>query len=185
MPNSTIEIIPSPSVPVYLINDVLSKLAYIDECVTSAEISAAGDQIRLRLSSQCDGPREQELQRRVQLLVTTMSQDGFEPELQIIEDHPRDLFAGPDPLPQLLARREVVQEGPGYFVLGPLLTSVVAYVEGRLIDIATSIGAAALKIPSADLAELSGSGAVFQEFPAFSLLCHASARKFNRDTAFF
>ena len=59
---------------------------------------------------------------------------------------------------ELLAQREVVQEGPGYFVIGPLLTAIVNYMEQRLLQVANDMGASAARVVRTESRNASCSG---------------------------
>ena len=144
----TIDFIQHPPVPSFLIKDVLAKLAYIDERVKMAEVSGAGDNIRLIFSTVVGDAEVSALQLRVASLVHAMADGAFEPDLRVLEEQKSPVRGGPDPMPELLARREVVQEGPGYFVLGPLLTQVVSYVEAKILEVAADMGAIPFRFPA-------------------------------------
>lgn len=148
MNSTSFEFLQQPPVPKFLIKDVLAKLAYVDERVKAASISSSGELITLELSSTAEGDSREELSRRVTSLVAAMSDNAFEPELKTIEQYSFPGSSQTDPMSELESRREVVQEGPGYFVLGPLLTAVVAYVEERILEIARDMKAAQYRFPS-------------------------------------
>ena len=148
MADVTLDIAQNPPIPHYLIRDVLAKLAYVDERVKAAEISAAGDLIHINLSSLVDHVEDRVLRDRVSMLIRQMTDGAFEPELRVIEEHKPAVRGGVDPLPELLASREVVQEGPGVFVLGPLLTQIVSYFESQMIAVAEQLGATAFRFPA-------------------------------------
>jgi seryl-tRNA synthetase len=137
-----------PPIPKFLIKDVLAKLAYVDERVRAAKISSSGELITLELSSEASSDSREELSRRVASLVEAMSDNAFEPELKIIEQHSFSGSNQTDPMGELASRREVVEEGPGYFVLGPLLTAVVAHIEERILEVAREMQATQYRFPS-------------------------------------
>ncbi len=148
MSRATLELQQDPPIPQFLIRDVLAKLAYVDERVKTAEISNEGDCVRLTFSSQVSDNDVPLFQQRIGLMITAMADGAFEPDLRILEERRLEMLGGIDPMPELLQRREVVQEGPGYFVLGPLLTQVVAYVERRMLEIAADMGAIPFRFPA-------------------------------------
>lgn len=136
-----------PAVPKFLIRDVLGKLAYLDERISAARISGSGDLIELELKNGGDGDRDR-LTQRINALVRAMSEDAFEPDLRILEERRPTIPNGTDPLPELLKRREIVQEGPGFFVVGPLLTQVIQYFENRMLEVADAMGALPFRFPA-------------------------------------
>ena len=137
----------NPAVPKFLIRDVLGKLAYLDERIHAARISGTGDLIELELRKGGEEDRDS-LAQRINSLVGAMSEDAFEPDLRVLEQHRPRIPVGIDPLPELLERREIVQEGTGFFVVGPLLTQVIQYFEGRMIEVAEAMGALAFRFPA-------------------------------------
>lgn len=145
---SSLEFRQDPPVPAFLIRDVLAKLAYVDERVQGAQISGSGDTIQLMLRAALGAGEVEALKARVATLVTAMSDGAFEPELRVLEAHEGQIKTDIDPMAELLARREVVQEGAGFFIIGPLLTHVVSYVEDRLLEIAGELGATPFRFPA-------------------------------------
>jgi hypothetical protein len=137
-----------PPIPTFLIKEVLSKLAYIDERVTSAKIESSGELITINLREEPTGDAAKVLAQRVHTLVQALTDDAWEPEVRVLEENSSCVSSCVDPMPELLARRELVQEGPGYFVIGPLLTGVVNYVEERLLAVAKDMGASPYRFPA-------------------------------------
>jgi seryl-tRNA synthetase len=137
-----------PPVPHFLLKEVLSKLAYVDEQVRSARISGSGDLISVELRSAATADFQRLLADRVEALVKAMAEGAFEPQFRILEQHSHPIASRVDPMTELLARREVVEEGPGYFVVGPLLTGILTYVEQRLLQVADQMGASRYRFPA-------------------------------------
>lgn len=142
-----LQFIRDPAIPQFLVHDVLWKLAYVDERVREARISRNGDLIELELKDG-DNSDHERLAQRIDELVKAMTENAFRPELRVIEERQSTIPAGVDPLPSLLQKREVVQEGAGYFVVGPLLTHVVQYFESRMIEVAEEMNAVSFRFPA-------------------------------------
>ena len=121
-----------PPITHFMIKEVLAKLAYLDEKVSSATISGDGSQIILSMATQPTPEARAVLGERLHLLVAAMTRGGFEPTLRTIETQTFAQSGVTDPMPELLAAGEVSQEGPGYFSLGPLLSSIIEHFERRL-----------------------------------------------------
>jgi seryl-tRNA synthetase len=155
----------NPPVPHFLLKDVLSKLAYVDEGVKSAKISSSGDLITLELRSSAPADLWPKLADRVGTLVKAMAENAFEPEFRILEQHSHPAANQIDPMAELLARREVVKEGPGYFVLGPLLTGLVTCVERRILEVADEMGASQYRFPALISANYMEKVQYFRNFP--------------------
>lgn len=137
-----------PPITPFLIKEVLAKLAYLDERVRGATISGDGGQVILSVHQGLEAETRAALGERVRFLVTAMSSGGFEPTLRTIETHTFPQPGTVDPMPELMAAGEVVPEGPGYFGLGPLLSSVIEVFERRLMEVATDMGAAPYRFPA-------------------------------------
>jgi seryl-tRNA synthetase len=138
----------SPTIPPSLLADVLAKLAYLDERVAEASVSVGGDVITVSLHGEADAELEGILGERVRTIVAAMTKGTFEPPLRVLEEHTFTMTAAGDPMLDLLARGELVQEGPGFFVIGPLLSRVIAYFERRMMDVANDMGAAPYRFPA-------------------------------------
>jgi hypothetical protein len=76
-------------------------------------------------------------------------------------------------MPELLARREVVQEGPGYFVLGPMMSRLVEFVESRLLQVADHMHAVPYRFPALISPAYLEKVKYFQNFPhSLSFVTH-------------
>lgn len=148
----TLEIVPILPIPAYLIGEVQSKLAYVDQAIAGAEVTPGGDRIVLRLGATWAGleaGRWAELEEKVQRVVTSMVQGAFRPKVQVLEDHlDRPVPYAQDPMDELLASGEVSQEVPGVYSLGPLLTRLIEYFEGHFTALAASFGAQPYRFPT-------------------------------------
>jgi seryl-tRNA synthetase len=136
------------AVPAFLISDVQSKLAYLDQRLVAANLLEDGKTFEISPATPLDGEVIDELRARIQLMVVTMTEDAFEPELKVLDEHNGTMPFGEDPMPALVARREVLEEGTGFYALGPLLTSVVDYLDGRVRKIASELGARPYRFPA-------------------------------------
>lgn len=137
---------PAVPIPDFLIGEVSSKLAYVDENIAEVHISEDGDRIELRLS----GPVDQQLVvEKVQRVVEAMAKGAFRPKVQVLEDHiDRPVPFDRDPMPELLRRGEVSQEANGIFALGPLLARLIDYFESRFLGLADSFEAQPHRFPT-------------------------------------
>ena len=146
----TMEILPSLPIPAHLVGEVQSKLAYVDEAVARGDVSPAGDQITLYLRHPLESELRDSLQEKVQRVVTSMVKGAFRPKVLVLEDF-LDRPAGgytADPHEELLRRGELSQEANGVYVLGPLLTRLIAWFEARFVELADSFGAAPYRFPT-------------------------------------
>lgn len=151
-PISTIQsltIIPAVPIPDFLVGEVQSKLAYVDEAIEDARVTASGERIELDLRQAVDADRQVELQEKVQRVVLSMAKGAFKPKIQVLEDHlDRPVPYHEDPMPELTVRGEISQEANGIFSLGPLLTRLMDYFESRFLELADSFGAAPYRFPT-------------------------------------
>lgn len=149
MSEPSMEIAPALPIPEFLIGEVQSKLAYVDERIVKAYVSPAGDQIELSLSQPVSAQNRSEIESKVQRVVSTLVEGAFKPRIEILEDFlQRKAPCCADPHPELISRRQISQEAQGIFALGPLVTAVIEYFEGQFIALADSFGAAPYRFPT-------------------------------------
>jgi seryl-tRNA synthetase len=145
----THEFAPALPIPAYLVGEVQSKLAYVDEAITRGVVSPSGERITLYLQAQVDGERQAELEEKVQRVVVSMVKGAIRPKVQVLEEHlDRHTPCNTDPHDELLRRGELSQEMRGVFALGPLLTRLIAWFEGRFLELANSFDAAPYRFPT-------------------------------------
>jgi seryl-tRNA synthetase len=144
-----IELTPSITIPEHLIGEVQAKLAYVDERIDQVEVANTGEQITLQLSQKADKVTQNEIDEKVQRVVTSMVKGAFKPKVQILEDfQDRPVPFRLDPHDELLARGELSQEATGIFALGPLITTLIEYFESRFLELANSFEAAPYRFPT-------------------------------------
>jgi seryl-tRNA synthetase len=144
-----IEITPSITIPEYLIGEVQSKLAYVDESILKARVASTGKQITIELRKPAPRAGRKQLEEKVQRVVTAMVQGAFKPKIEVLEDAlDRPLPYADDPQAELMRRGEMFQESAGLFSLGPLLTRIIMFFEGRFLALADSFGATPYRFPT-------------------------------------
>ena len=166
-----VEFAPAIPIPDYLIGEIQSKLAYVDEEITSAQVSS--DKILLHIIPPSPGKptilnpeRKAELEEKAQRVVTSMAKGAIKPKIQILEDHlDRVVPYQSDPMPELLARGEVSQEAIGVFALGPLVTRLIAYFENQFLALAESFKAEPYRFPTLIPARYLERVSYFSAFP--------------------
>lgn len=139
--------LPTP-VTDFLRADVHAKLAYLDRRVTSAVLENDGSTVSFSVASDVPDGECQEIVERILRLVHDMTEDAFEPEIRVLEKRIGAMPFADDPMPALIARGEVFQEGDGYFTLGPQLTAVISHIDRWLEEIAISMGAHPYRFPA-------------------------------------
>jgi seryl-tRNA synthetase len=148
--NDTHRLVLAPALPIpeYLVGEVQSKLAYVDECILQAKVTPAGDRIELDLKA-APGESRGALEEKIQRVVLSMVKGAFKPKVQVLEDHlDRPVPFTADPLVELLKRGEVSQEAGGIYALGPLLARLIEYFEGHFLRLAGSFGAVPYRFPT-------------------------------------
>ncbi len=149
MPDHPFQITPDLPIPPFLIGEVKSKLAYVDEHIRAAEVSAAGDRITLMLDLEPDEGLKASLNAKVQRVVQALVKGAFKPKVQVLEDClDRPILYGLDPMPELMARGEVSQEADGIFTAGPLLARLIAWFESQFLGLADSFAAQPYRFPT-------------------------------------
>jgi seryl-tRNA synthetase len=142
-----IEFAPATPIPDYLTGEIQSKLAYVDERIQRASVSA--ERIELELAPWDEGQDRLELEEKVQRVILSMAKGAFKPKVQVLEDFmERPVPYHDDPMPELLKRGEVSQEANGIYALGPLLTRLAAFFENQFVALADSFGAAPYRFPT-------------------------------------
>lgn len=139
--------LPAP-VSDFLRADVRAKLAYLDRRVMEATLEGDGSTVSFSVASNIPDRERQEIADRILQLVHDMTEDAFEPEIRVLETRSGSIPYADDPMPALVARGEVFQEGDGFFTLGPELAAVVAHVDRRLEGIAAAMGARPYRFPA-------------------------------------
>jgi hypothetical protein len=144
-----LEITPAVEIPDHLAGEVQSKLAYVDEQIVQARVEPDGKRILLYLRQAASEARRAELEEKVQKVVTSMARGAIRPKVQVLEDYlDRPAATREDPMEALLQRGELSQEATGIFALGPLVTRLIDFFEGRFMDLAESFGAAPYRFPT-------------------------------------
>ncbi|MBE3066503.1 MAG: hypothetical protein IMZ73_03585, partial [Chloroflexi bacterium] len=132
--SAQLHITPRVTIPDFLVGEVQSKLAYVDESIVRAHVASTGDRITLDLREQAEDPKRSQLEEKVQRVVTSMVQGAFKPKVQILENYlDRPVPSSADPNPELLARGEMFQEAAGIFTVGPLVTRLISFFERQFI----------------------------------------------------
>lgn len=166
MPETTLEIKPAETIPEYLIGEVRSRLAYVDELVIGAEIAPTGDLLHLQLSRAPEPQEIAEIQGKTGRIITTMIKGAIKPRVEVLEDYlEREVPYRGDPMPELLARDEIYQEANGIYTLGPLICRLIDYFESRLLSLADSFGARPYRFPTLIPARFLGRVNYFRAFP--------------------
>ena len=149
MTDTRLNITPDSPIPAHIIGEVESKLAYVDETITKAVVSPAGDKITLLLNAHPDQDVSEHLVRKIQHVVDTMVQGGFKPKIQVLEDYlDRPVAFSADPTGQLIERHEINQEANGIYSLGPLVAGLVDYFESRFLELAQFFNAKPYRFPA-------------------------------------
>ncbi|HSO27866.1 MAG TPA: hypothetical protein VLS48_07325 [Anaerolineales bacterium] len=176
-PSNLLTIVPALPIPAHLVGEVQAKLAYVDERIRSAQVTPSGDSIELQLAEAVDIEARAELEEKIQRVVNTMVKGAFKPKMQVLEDFlDRPTVYDQDPMEALYARGELHQEATGIFALGPLLTRVVDYFEGRFLELADSFGAAPYRFPTLIPARYMERVGYFRAFPhSLSFATHLRA----------
>lgn len=162
MPES-IEIVAKVAIPPHLIGQVQSKLAYVDEAIAGADISADGKSIRLQLRGEANGA---DLEAKVHRVVADMASGALPPKVEVLEDQlARPVPYSSDPMPELVAQGEVSQEHTGIYSLGPLLTRLIEIFENYFVELASEFDAQPQRFPTLISAEKLGRVNYFRAFP--------------------
>jgi seryl-tRNA synthetase len=139
----------SQVVPEFLSTDFISKLAYIDERIVQGTLNPERDVVILTLRENASTSAKEKITEKVLRMTTAFLRDAFQPKAQLLEDHlDRPTFQKIDPTQELLDRRELFQESNGVFVLGPLLSRLIAFFEKEFLELAITFNARPYRFPT-------------------------------------
>ena len=159
-------ILPVVVIPAHLVGQIQSKMAYVDEAIRGAEISADGTQIVLHLVAGLEPGRLSEIEEKVQRVVEEMAKGAIQPRVEVLEDYSeRPVFYQQDPMTELLARGEVSEESKGIYLLGPLVTRLVDFFESRFLQLAAEFNAEPYRFPTLISAKMLDRVNYFSAFP--------------------
>mgnify|MGYP000999282913 FL=1 len=108
----TLIILPLVTIPDFLIKEIQSKLAYVDEAIANTEITPSGDSILLTLRHDLNSAQQQDIEQKVQRVVEAMAKNARRLRTQILEDClDRPTCYLKDPTQELIERGELFQIG--------------------------------------------------------------------------
>lgn len=174
---------PVLTIPDYLVGEVQSKLAYVDERIHTATIVPSGDDIQLTFVEAVDDDERMVIESKVQRVISSMVQGAFKPKIQVLEDFlGRPVPGREDPMPELFRRGEISQESEGVYVLGTLLARLIAWFEERFVDLADSFAAKPYRFPTLIPARYMERVGYFRAFPhSLSFATHLHSELDNID----
>ncbi len=153
-------------IPDHLLGEIRSKLAYVDEWITLAEVSSDKIIIHGPSMPELTAERIQDLNDKVQRVVSAMARGAIKPKIQVLEDHlDRPVYYTQDPMQELTARQQISQEANGMFTLGPLLSQLIQFFESQFTDLADSFGAQPYRFPTLIPAKYMDRVGYFRAFP--------------------
>jgi seryl-tRNA synthetase len=149
MSSTSLSIIPDLEIPEFLTKEIGAKLAYVDDTIFDAKVSADLDGIVLHLTEEPSKARREYLIEKTNLVVSSLVKGAFEPHLRVVVDKTgRDFSYGEDPMDTLARMREVVIEGHGYYTLGPMMSGLLEYFEEQYLAVAVEMGARPYRFPA-------------------------------------
>jgi len=174
MSDQNLKITPAIPIPAFMVGEVQSKLAYVDESIEKASVSPDGKQIDIKLKSSVIDPKIDVITAKVQEVVTVMVKGVIQPRTQVLESFlDRPVPNHNDPMAELLERQEVFKEGRGIYTLGPLLTGLIEYFESRFVALAGSFSATPYRFPTLISAKFLDRVNYFKAFPhSLSFVTH-------------
>lgn len=160
-------------IPIPLRGDVQSKLAYLDVRLENAVLTDEGNAIEATLLRALSPAEQDGLEAKARQLVASMCEDAFLPDIRTLSGHKGQMAFTDNPMPLLLARREVVREGEGFFAIGPLLTGLMDFFEAELTRIAEVEGADRYRFPALISSSYLEKVQYFKNFPhSLSFVSH-------------
>ena len=166
MAHDRLEIQPVLEIPAHMVGQIQSKLAYVDEAISGAQVSEGKGSIVLTLREPADSARAAEIEEKVQRMVGEMAKGSFKPKVEVLEDfRQRPTSYNKDPMDDLLAGAEVSEEGTGIFTFGPMMTRLMAYFGSRFQELADHFEAQPYRFPTLMSAKMLDRVDYFRAFP--------------------
>jgi seryl-tRNA synthetase len=174
MPDPNLKITPAIPIPAFMVGEVQSKLAYVDESIEKAIVQVDGNLIDIKLKSSVKNPNTDEITAKVQEVITLMVKGVIQPRTQVLESYLDRLVPNhTDPMVELLERQEVFKEGRGIYTLGPLISGLIGYFESRFMALADSFSATPYRFPTLISAKFLDRVNYFKAFPhSLSFVTH-------------
>jgi seryl-tRNA synthetase len=174
MPDPNLKITPAIPIPAFMVGEVQSKLAYVDESIEKAIVQVDGNLIDIKLKSSVKNPNTDEISAKVQEVITLMVKGVIQPRTQVLESYlDRPVPNYTDPMVELLERQEVFKEGRGIYTLGPLISGLIGYFESRFMALAESFSATLYRFPTLISAKFLDRVNYFKAFPhSLSFVTH-------------
>jgi hypothetical protein len=162
----TIELTAVVQIPEHLIGQVKAKLAYVDEAIGGAEISEDGLTVTLELRGDAAPDLISRIEDKVGHVVREMAEGAMKPKVEILEDFSsRPVYFNQDPITELLANGEVVEEDTGIFIFGPLVSQLIEFFESRFLMLADHFEAKPYRFPTLISAKFLDRVEYFSSFP--------------------
>jgi len=153
-------------IPPFIIGEVLSKLAYVDELIEKASIRPDGSSIYLEFKSKPSPDKITSITNKIHEVVEIMAKNAKPPRVKILEDESnRPIPFNQDPLPELLNLGEVFQESEGLLLLGPLMSALVNFFESKFLSLAEQFDSKEFRFPTLIPAKYLDRVNYFRAFP--------------------
>jgi seryl-tRNA synthetase len=174
MTEPSLIITPAIPIPEFMVGEVQSKLAYVDETIERALVRPDGMSIEIMLKEPVTAQKSDDITEKVQDVITMMVKGVIKPRTQILESFlDRPVPSHADPMPELLDRQEVSKEGRGIYTLGPLISNLIGYFEKRFLELADSFSAVPYRFPTLISAKMLDRVNYFKAFPhSLSFVTH-------------
>jgi seryl-tRNA synthetase len=156
------------TIPPFMMSEVLSKLAYVDELILSASIRPDGSQITLKLAGSPDAAKSHEIEVKANSVVDLMVKNARPPHIQILEDVlDHSTLYSDDPMPTLIQSGEVMQEATGLLLLGPMMSNLIDFFEQKFLSLAAEFNAKPYRFPTLIPAKYLNRVNYFKSFPHY------------------
>ena len=154
------------TIPEFIIGEVLSKLAYVDELIEKATIHPDGSSIHLEFKKKPSPEAIKSILAKVHAVIQIMTKNVRPPRIKILEDEStRPIPFNQDPMQILLDSGEIFKEDKGLLLLGPLMSSLVDFFEIQFLFLAKQFNAEAFRFPTLIPAKYLDRVNYFRAFP--------------------
>ncbi|MCJ7695130.1 MAG: hypothetical protein MUO40_06850 [Anaerolineaceae bacterium] len=153
-------------IPPFIIGEVLSKLAYVDELIESASIRPDGSSVHLEFKAEPSPVQITKITNKVHEVIDIMAKNARPPRIKVLEDESNRLTPfKQDPMEDLLRTNEVFIEDEGLLLLGPLMSTLINFFESKFLYLAEQLNATAYKFPTLIPAKYLDRVNYFRAFP--------------------
>lgn len=154
----------------FVLKELQSKLPYVDSSATNVTLTVSADYVEYDIEDKKLMPR---ISTKIDEMIKKLSEDVFEPEVEIIASNKGLSPYNSNPMPQLEAEGEVFKESEGIYTIGPIGSKIIAWFADEVLRLANERNAKHFRFPSLISSEYLEKVKYFTNFPhSLSFVTH-------------